>query len=132
MLKKTFAAALVTVALTSTAYADCPAVTTFIKLPDGRFVAQMNPELAIPVDVDPATASESEVRSLLFTAVRLKEKDDKDNARAVCQYEDGKKPSLLGASLVWKPGKPITPSGPNWKNDDCATKSGNVGDCPFQ
>ncbi|MDI3401368.1 hypothetical protein QLG12_24365 [Pseudomonas sp. V88_4] len=131
MLKKTFAAALVAAALTSTAYADCPTARTFLKLPDGRFVAQVNPELAIPLEVDPATASESEVRSLLFTAVRLKEKGEA-TARAVCQYEDGNNRPSLAASLVWKPGYPITPSGPNWKNDECATKSGNVGDCPFQ
>ncbi|ANI57050.1 hypothetical protein ACKUG4_20120 [Pseudomonas glycinae] len=130
MLKKSFAAALITVALTSAAYADCPNATAITKQPDGSFIVT-TPEGKFPVEVDPDNANQADVQNLLFTAVRLKEKDQA-TARAVCQYEDGKKPSLLGASLVWKSGKAITSSGSNWQGDDCATKNGNVKDCPFQ
>ncbi|MCU0074102.1 hypothetical protein N8H71_21120 [Pseudomonas koreensis] len=130
MLKQTFAAALISIALASVAYADCPKATSITKQPDGSFVAT-TPEGKFPVDVDPESASQSEVQNLIFTAVRLKEKDQ-PAARAICQYEDGKKPSLLGASLVVKTGNPIQPSGSNWQGDDCSTKDGDVTKCAFK
>ncbi len=111
MFKKSIAGALITFALSGAAYADCSEATSITKLPDGTFEVKTLYG-KFPVDVDPASASESDVQKLKFTAVRLKEKE-LVTARAICQYEDGKKPSLLGASFVAKAEKPIQPSGPN-------------------
>lgn len=130
MLRQAFAAALISITLASAANADCPNATSITKQPDGSFVAT-TPQGKFPVEVDPDSASQSDVQNLLFTAVRLKEKDQA-TARAICQYEDGKKPSLLGASLVVKTGNPIQPSGSHWQGNDCSTNDGDVTKCAFK
>jgi len=130
MLKKPFAAALLSIALASTAYADCPNATSITKKSNGDFVVT-TPEGTFPVTVDPATASQFDVQKMFFTAARLKDKEQA-TASAACQYEDGKKPSLLGASLVIKTGNPIQPAGSNWQGDDCVTKDSDVTKCAFK
>jgi hypothetical protein len=129
MLKKSIAGVLITFALAGTAYADCSEATSITRLADGSFEVK-TAYGKFPVDVDPASASESDVQKLRFTAVRLKEKEQV-TARAICQLEDGKKPSLLGTSFVAKAGKAIQTSGANWQGDDCATKDGDVKKCAF-
>ncbi|WP_248740001.1 hypothetical protein [Pseudomonas sp. MWU12-2029] len=127
MLKYLIAGSVIALTLSSTVYADCLEATSFKKLSDGKFEAT-SPYGTVEVDVDPGSASESDVQALPFTAARAKETTT-NAARVICQYES--KGSEIGASLVLKKGSPINLTGPDWKNDDCATKDGDVQKCAF-
>ncbi|MDI2141612.1 MULTISPECIES: hypothetical protein [unclassified Pseudomonas] len=130
MLKQLTVAVLTTLAFAGTAYADtCPLASSFNKVASGYEVAGPNGPEA--VEVDPSNASETDVKSLKFTAARLKEKDG-NSARVVCQYEDGKTPVDIAATTVWRTGKPTQTDGGNWQGDDCATKDGDVHKCAFK
>ncbi|KII31709.1 hypothetical protein [Pseudomonas fluorescens] len=131
MLKKLTAGALIALALSTTAYAaTCPSASSFTKKNDGTFKVS-GPTKELTVDVDPASTSESAAQALKFTAARIKDKDSND-ARVVCQYEDGKMKPDVAASLVWPTGKPTAGDGGNWQGDDCATEDGDVQKCAFK
>ncbi|MGE1174579.1 hypothetical protein [Pseudomonas sp. BW7P1] len=127
MLKYLIAGSVIALTLGGAAHADCLEATSFKKTGDGKFEAT-SPYGEVEVDVDPGTASESDVRALPFTAARAKETTT-NAARVICQYES--KGSEVGASLVLKKGSPISLTGKGWSNDDCATQGGDVQTCAF-
>lgn len=131
MLNKLIAGASIALVLSTTAYAGtCPSASSFTKKNDGTFKVS-GPSGELTVSVDPTTTSESAAQALEFTAARIKDKDSND-ARVVCQYEDGKFKPDIGASLVWPTKKPTVGDGGNWQGDDCATKDGDVQKCAFK
>ncbi|TBN46605.1 hypothetical protein [Pseudomonas sp. BGI-2] len=130
MFKKLAFGVLTTLALTSTAYADtCPSAASFYK-ENGEFKVA-GPNGLLTVDVDPTSVSGDDIKKLIFSGARLKDKDN-SNARVVCQYLSTLSKADTSASLVLATGKPTQPDGGNWKGDDCDPKAGDLNKCAFK
>ncbi|MBV4473157.1 hypothetical protein N8H74_00510 [Pseudomonas sp. B2M1-30] len=126
MLNKLAACCLTSLFLASTAYADtCPSPQSFTQDASGQIMAGKS-----VVEVDPATTTLAEAKKLVFTAARIKDRNN-NNARVICQYEDGKPKPDIGAILTVVVGKPITATSGNWSGDDCATKDGDEKKCSY-